>query len=344
MPNSKMLFIRNYESFQEGKNEESIEFEVIVDAHIIGVLKSDLYCLNIWDFGYFEEGEERKLCLKIKSNRLNSHERPETSRNGYYHGGDIADEIVALSSLFLRRKIKLSSIVRRNDIPMRFSHSNEWIDRPLICGESNLEMLTEWFDLIKGLKQDLHQKFILASRLYHRAILLIEDEPDLAYLNLVSSIEVLCQDTDIGNVTLADVDLELAKLVNSLDVSVRQNIEEKILKREKFIKRKFVKFILDHVEDSFWSEERPQYGKIEADRLAEYLGRIYKQRSKTLHNGEPFPPSIHKPPLHDCEIDFSLGVSVGERRWEPQDFIPHPHFFERLINHVLKVYLKKNVE
>ncbi len=226
---------------------------------------------------------------------------------------------------------------------MRINNTNKWIDKSLITGESNLSSLSEWFDLIKTLENKVHHKFILAVRLYHRAILLIEEEPDLAYLNLVSSVEVLCQDVELDDITLADIDIELAKLVNSLDDKLRDNIEKRILSREKFIKRKFVKFILDNVDDSFWSEDGPEYGRVEQDKLEELLGRIYNQRSRTLHSGDPFPATtIYDPPTLGCEIDFSLGVSVGEKRWDPKDFIPHPHFFERLVNNVLKNYLRKN--
>jgi hypothetical protein len=149
---------------------------------------------------------------------------------------------------------------------------------------------------------------------------------------------------DIGKITLSDLDQKLAKLVNSVEnEDLRNKIEQTILKREKFISRRFVAFILDHVEESFWTEEkRPIQGQIKPEELPDLLKRIYKQRSSTLHIGESFPPSIFSPPMMDAEIDFSLGMIKGERRWEPKDFIPHPHFFERLENHVFRNFVKKN--
>lgn len=342
MSNDKMYMIRNLELFQPDAEILSVEYEVITDSNIVGQFKYGPYFFSLWDFGIFNEGEERKLCLNIKSNAVIDSKLPATSRKAYYHGGNIADEIVSLSSLFLRRRFKLGMVVRRDDQPVRISNTNKWIDKSLISGESNLSSLSEWFDLIMALEDKVHHKFILAVRLYHKAILLIEEEPDLAYLNLVSSVEVLCQDVELDGITLADVDSELAKLVNLLDDNIRDNIKKRILNREKFIKRKFVKFILDNVDDSFWFGDGPEYGRVEQDKLEGLLGRIYNQRSKTLHSGDPFPATIYDPPILGCEIDFGLGVSVGEKRWDPEDFIPHPHFFERLVNHVLKNYLRNN--
>lgn len=342
MPTSKMFMIRNLETFHPNDEITSVEYEVTTNAHIVGEFKYGPYSLSTWDFGFFNEGEERKLCLRIKSSKVRNYKQPSTSRKAYYHGGNIADEIVSLSSLFLRRKLKLGTIVRKDDRPMRISNANKWIDKPLISGKSNLSSITEWFVLIESLDHKVHQKFILAVRLYHRAILLIEEEPDLAYLNLISAIEVLCQDVELNSITLNDIDSELAKLVNSLDDNIRDSIEKRIINRERFIKRKFVKFILDNIDENFWLEDRPKQGRVEQDKLEELLGRIYKQRSNTLHSGEPFPVTIYDSPVDNCEIEFFLGISVGEKKWEPQDFIPNPHFFERLVNYVLKNYLKKN--
>lgn len=341
MQTSKMFIVRNLEAFNQNDEITSVEYEVTTDANIVGEFIYGPYTLLLWDFGFFNEGEERKLCLNIRSNEVINGKLPSASRKAYYHGGNIADEIISLSSLFLRRKFKLGTVVRRDDRPLRISN-NKWIDKPLISGKSDLSSLSEWFGLIESLDHRVHQKFILAVRLYHRAILLIEEEPDMAYLNLISAIEVLCQDVELDDITLNEIDSELARLINSLDESIRDSIEKRIINRERFIKRKFVKFILNNIDENFWLEDRPKHGRVEKDNLEELLGRIYKQRSNTLHSGEPFPVTIYDSPIDNCEIDFFLNVMVGEKKWEPQDFIPHPHFFERLVNHVLKNYLKRN--
>ena len=174
--------------------------------------------------------------------------------------------------------------------------------------------------------------------------MMIEEQPDMAYLNLVSAIETLCQKHDIGEVTLSDFDPKLAELVDRVEnEDLRSRIGQTILGRQQFIGRRFAAFILDYMEEGFWTEaKRPKVGKIKPEELADLLKRIYDQRSRTLHTGEPFPVSIFYPPILGAEIDFSLGVSNGERKWKPKEFVPHPHFFERLVNHVLKTFLRRN--
>jgi len=348
MANKKRLyFLRNLEEFTPAELFTK-EHEVIADANIVGELTYGPYYFTIWEIAKKREGEERKLCLQIIEKIPSSDDESWRSakRSGFYHGGGIADELIALAALFLRRRLKLGPVTRIDDKPRLLSTDRDRrIDQSLVSGESNLSELLAWFRTVEGLEEKHQLKFILAVRLYHRALLLIEEQPDLAYLNLISAIEVLCQQADVGEVTLSDIDPKLAGLVSSItSEDLRTEIEQTILKRERFISRRFVSFILDHTEENFWSEEsRPQHGQVTREEFPDLLKRAYDQRSKTLHSGEPFPATVFEPPIiPGQEIDLGTSVSVGERKWERQDFIPYPHFFERLVNHVLKSFLKKN--
>lgn len=343
----RMYFIKNIDDL-ENKNIEThkIEYEVCTDGYTVGECNFGPYYFTIWEFSYKKDGEERKLCLRIKEKTYSESDSRLLSadKEGYYHGGDIADEILALSSLFLRRRFKRGPKVRWDDKPMLFLKPEEWIDKPLIIGKRKLSELPSWFESVKGLDYNLHQKFILAARLYHQAILIIEEQPDLAYLNLVSAIETLCREQKTEEVELHELDAGLASLVDSIENhELKDRIKQAILKREHLICRKFREFIIENTEERFWNyKERPKQGQVEPDSLCELLTRIYNQRSKTLHEGQPFPPNIFIPPLMGAEIDFTKGMILSGRIWEEKDYIPNPHFFERLVNHVLKTYLKRN--
>ena len=219
-----------------------------------------------------------------------------------------------------------------------------WIDNSIISGFSGLSDLSDWLKKVEKLDEKYHLRFILAVRLYHQALLQIENFPELAYLNLVSAIETLSRDYDVGKISLSELNPNLATLVNSVkDKKLGQQIEEAILKKERCIGRRFVKFILDHIENKFWDEEnRPEIGLIKPEELQDLLKKIYNQRSSTLHMGEPFPPPIYNAPIRGSEICPAKGVERSGRRWGNKDFIPNPHFFERLVNHVLKNFLLKN--
>lgn len=342
----RMLFIQNIEDLKKGDVESTIsEYEVIADTEIVGVLKYDPYNFMPWEVSNKQEGEERKLLLQIHEKVKSNEEQSTRAANGsaFYHGGDIADELVALSSLFLRRRLKLGPIVRMDEKPLLLKMTYR-IDEYLIRGSSNLENVGQWLKLVEGLDHKYHLRFILAVKLYHQALLIIENYPDIAYLNLVSAIEVLCQDTVIEDEKLVELDSNLAELVDSVeDIQLRQKIECHILNRERFINRKFASFILSHIDDDFWKYKgRSQTARIEPDELPELLKRIYDQRSRTLHAGEPFPIAIFLPPSPiGAEKMTGLALASRGKLWKKKDFIPYPHFFERLVNFVLKTFLLK---
>lgn len=361
-PDNRFYFVRNTEDLAvEETKHLDVEYEVMADSHIVGDLDYGPYNFTIWEMhnlkSFIEpEGHERKLCFRIRhaaTSDEDSRLEDSATKRGFYHGGGIPEELVSFASLLLRRRLRLGPLVRFDGKPrMWASRGPGWIDRPLIAGQSNLEDLKKKLPLVERLSPKFHQKFILAARMYHRALLLVEEEPDLAYLNLVSAVEVLCQDTDIGKFKLEDLEgyKKIAKLIARVeDQSLRGELEEALLAKERFIKKRFVQFVLDHVEEGFWSEDerwpeenRPACGRVQPEDLEHLLKKVYDQRSATLHSGEAFPPSTYSIYRRREELDTSSSRRQGQRLWERKDYIPTPMFFERLINHVLLTFLKRN--
>jgi len=342
-PDKRMYFIRDDEALQTAESKFCVEFQVFADAEITGTAQYGPYELFQWEFGKARD-KERLLCLRITAATETEQGLEQPSKKGYYHGGGSAHELVTLASLYLRRRLKLGPAVRRNDRPMIFSQELKPIDEQLISGSSKLSGFSKWLSQIEKLKPRLHQPFILATKLYQQALDLIEEKPDLAYLNLVSSIEVLLKSHRLRKPGFKEFDPVLSKLLDEVeDSNLREKIEKRILNKERFISRRFVDFILKHIDESFWdNENRPKLGRIEPSDLEKLLKRIYQQRSKTLHEGDPFPPTFFLPPLSNAELGLSLGMSSGGRRWERKDYVPYPHFFERLVHHVLNNFLKEN--
>lgn len=344
----RMFFIRNREVLLKEKVKGHVyEYELTTDAKILGYYTYDPYGFCIWEFADKRDGEERKLILRTEQYTASWH--LESDSPEYYHGGDIPEELVALASLFLRRKIKLGPIVRMNDFPKLIGITRRWIDRDLIEDVSNLKDLIKWLELVERLDIKYHYKFILATRLYHRAILDIETQPDVAYLNLISAIEVLSNEFELDDVleNLKDnLDIELLDEIRSLDEpDLQKEFEIALLKRINKRPQQFVKFILKYImdDDEFWTyEKRPKYWKITPKVLPELLERVYQQRSNFLHDGVPFQPDIFHPPALKTEINIGKALQDRGKKWTSEEFIPYPHFFERLINHVLKNFLKKN--
>lgn len=350
MVNDRMYFLNNMDTIKED-NYRVLEYEVTTDGEFRGEFDNEVYQLLIWEFSPKINGEEKKLCLRIKKGdsygSWNS-----SSESGYYHGGMLEDELISIASLAFRKRLKLGPIVRIDDVPSYFPKiktvtlGSSWIDYPLISGDSNLKDLSKFLELAKGLKVEYHQRFMWAVRLYHRAISIIEEEPDMAYLNLVSAIEALCQDTEIDRVELFEINKKLNDLIDKVDdIHLRNEIKASIMKREKFINRKFVKFILDHVEEDFWTKKTKIQGAmmIRPKELPSLLKKIYNQRSVTLHSGAPFPPYIFQAPMPPgSDILGALDITHLGRKWDKKEFIPYLHFFEGLVNYVIITFLKKN--
>ena len=341
-----MHFLENMDAVAADDAEAvTYECEVSCYSQMVGQFEYGPYSLMLWEFSDKPDGQERKLCLRVKS--VKHRGLSKRRKNAYYHGGWIPDELIALSCLFLRRKLKLGRVVRMNDKPHMGGNAPAPIDPQLLAGKSRLSDLRCWFEHMERLSPRYHLKFMLAVRLYHRAVMEMEDNPDFAYLNLVSAIEALCGDTKIDEVPLCKLSATLGKLVDSIEPeSLRLKVGEAILKREKHISRRFVQFILDHVEASFWQESTvpSQAYRIKREDLPEYVKRVYNQRSKLLHEGKPFPPMVFMPNVDNSEIDnISAGMGVGKKEWTPKEYIPYPSFFERLVNHVLRSYLKRHL-
>lgn len=350
-----------------------VEYEVGTDANIVGSkLTYKGYHLSLWDLNVHRRGQTRLLCLRIEQEeRLPPMFSP------------LAQRFISLVSLFLRRRLILGPITRFDDKPCRYASlgnildttldleppSHEYVDGEIVRDrdpQTNLQDLKEWLPLVDNLNEGVYDRFISASNLYSKALELIEVRPDVSYLNLVSAIETVAKDVDIGKPTVDDLQEGWEDLIIKLDdEELRQTFTQKLVE-ERFFRRKFREFIKQYIlnDECFWNYEgRPQpQSRINVNNLDKLLNNIYDQRSRTLHSGELFPDYIFSraslPGLERYpetlyvgkriqpgyspmeEIPGGLAIMCGGRTWKSKDFIPYPHFFERLVNHVLKNYLK----
>ena len=352
----RMYFLRNKEIIENNPDTERdlLEYEVFSDSYIVGKFEYGCYTFMPWEISY--PGKYKKLCFRVE--QTNYFDWKDATGKTYYHGGGIIEELTALTSVFFRARFNVGHIVRWNDKPVYWNDNPIYwndkttdltdlmgrgkIDKKLLHGRVNLSELKQWFKSIENLNPELHQRFIWAVRLYNRAISIIEEEPDMAYLNLVSCIEALCQDIDIEK-NIKDLnDDKLVRLLKSIDnEELKKELENHLLKREKMIRKKFVEFIIEHIESDFWKESEDKSIRIvKPGEIRDLLNKIYIQRSNTLHNGEAFPKWLLSSPRE--EILSALDVTSAGRKWDKKDYIPYPCFFEGLVNHVLKTFVKRN--
>jgi hypothetical protein len=361
MENSRGLYL--FREVEESSDDDSsdrvfdIEYAVIADAHIVGDFTWGSINFSVWQMGLSSD-QERWLCLRVRYIELSDEERAASivypnkvskkkRSKAFYHGGGVPEEIVTLATLFLRRRLKLGPTVRWRGLPRMFDESPKARHRQLTEGTSNLADLETWLNLVQGLQEELHLSFMLAARLYQEALLQIESKPDFAYLNLISAIEALSNRPSNVDAIIDDYDGDLAMLLHEVaDEELRGKLQERILEHLNSgeIGLRFRKFIVAHVEESFWETERPEegFGCVKPEQLDVLMKRVYDQRSKTLHEGRPFPPWIFHQSVYDEEMPLALGVSHAEGVWSQDDFFPLPHFMERLTRHVLITFLRRN--
>jgi hypothetical protein len=350
----RLRVLRNVELLREpGVERRAHEFEVWADAHIVGDHHAPPYHLGIWEFSpRVGGGEPQRFYLRIESAAFPKSIGIGDVTMDSNPAGAIAEEFAMLAALFLRRRLRLGAQVREGDRPMWLDYSafRGAMDPALLEEGANLDVLADGFRLVSGLNPEVQPRFILAARMYHQALPNIETAPDLAYLHLVSSIESLSRHHEIAPVPLEELDEHLSQLVSRVgDEGLRAELEAVVRKRERFIKRRFVDFVIAHTEEEFWAESTaPDYGRVKPPDLAGHLKGIYDQRSLTLHTGAPFPGYLLNAPIRTeaklgpCEILFTSAVYIDGKSWTKDQFIPFVHFFERLVNHVLKVFIKRN--
>jgi hypothetical protein len=345
-PAERRLFtIRNLEAFEQrpaSEVGESYEFEVFVDVPVHGEFRLGPFSLVPWDAEPMSEGLRRSLVLRFVDHLHGGGAAARSSKAGFYHGISMPAEFCALATVLLRRRVSLGPMLRIDDLALRVAAPSQQKHRGLISGEIDAASLIARIEDLRKLPDAYHEAFILAARMYQEALAIIDDKPDLAYLLLVSSIEVFVakfmprtKEEDLP----ADIREALDKCTDS---EARARIVKRLIELDRGISRNFATFIDAHVGDAFWSES-PQIsvdeGRVTKEELWDLMKRVYNQRSKTLHEAEPFPPNVLSPTNAKADIDRRPEITVGQRKWTQSQFIPYVRFFERLVQHVLMQFV-----
>jgi hypothetical protein len=139
--------------------------------------------------------------------------------------------------------------------------------------------------------------FEVASRFYGRALRAWERDPEVAYLHLVSAIEVAAHLTDFDCDQLLDEEARQAlfKLQNIREVHESSKeaciaVETFLRRRLKQVKRSFVETVLMHLDDGFYltGEDGTTLYCFTPETIRQNVAAAYDLRSRYLHRGEPF--------------------------------------------------------
>lgn len=339
----RFLFEDEIDEIRAGREHSTTEIEVLVDCPMAGEFQYEHFRFGIWDLCDPGRVGERSLCFRIGMLHYGPGDFTTGSRKGFYHGGSVADEFVSLFALAKRRRFRVGPTVRVNENPRRFDFERR-VHPALFADAGSLTDAARIIARSASLRPEAKLRFMLAARYYRQALSQVETQSDMAFISLVSAIEAVSGSwTGPGGEPGSLTDSLEALLSKVEDSELRADLKHEFWEFGA-VRRKFVGFVLEHVEASFWTDSgRPteEWKRIEPTDLEKHVRRIYDARSALLHNGTPIPPMAFCD-VHGAEICPSLGMQSGQRKWTRSEYLPHISFIERLVNHVLLTFLDRN--
>jgi hypothetical protein len=190
------------------------------------------------------------------------------------------------------------------------------------------------------------EQMILACRLYKTALEIIESRPEITYQLLISVVETM-MGVALLDYKPAETEMLQTKRGRRVQEKARAfGLDEKQAKTlaleacrdERWLGRKFKKFILDNVSPEEIDNKDPvfpgwDFFRPGREHFEKVLGSIYNARSRNLHQGDPFPAGV------------GLGTSttgvpmhVFFKGLGPKD-VPPVAWFERVVSTAARRYL-----
>lgn len=213
-----------------------------------------------------------------------------------------------------------------------------------------MELIQEHINDYIKLKPQQASALVRAARLYQDAVWLAENNPELSWLLLVSSVEVA------ADFSYREKSSELVEQLNQLKPELVKALSELDECGEKAIKivsthlegligstKKFRQFLSDFSPPEP-PPERPLYQKVEWNEptLYKLFKKVYDHRSKALHGGTPFPQPMCQPPENGHKSQSFVeypdvgiaGATLGSS-WKAKEVPVHLHIFEYIVRHSL---------
>jgi len=134
--------------------------------------------------------------------------------------------------------------------------------------------------------------FFTAGRFYLRALHMLEEQPEAAYLDLVTVGEVLSNQYAYTEDELFDQQMRalLAKINTLLDPADANQIRKRLFQ----VKRRYVLTLKKLVSEDFFkvSESKAEYGRLRKEDFEKNISASYDLRSRYVHMGTSFGSSV----------------------------------------------------
>jgi hypothetical protein len=276
-----------------------------------------------------------------------------------YHGGGLADEIAAILSLLFGCRIQAGRLSREFSSDNLLGQPMFLYEKPepslpvsaypgiisFLNSTNCFQPVADTLRLYPKLDPESATAFIKAARLYQNAVWIAESDPNFAWLELVSAIEVVAIRWNGGKMDaigqLKEFKPEIIKILEAAP-----DLIEKIATELKSLigsTSRFVNFLLKYYPKNP-PDVRPKNTAFQVEWSEENLRvafkKIYAHRSKALHTGKPFPYPMCSLPLKIDGKNFEERP-IGEWRkargssWRANDLPMHLYIFEYIVRHAI---------
>jgi len=350
-----------YENWRASlENKESLgafEVPLFTDAHITGMVAEGYgpyQFLNTVPYPRDSHMVAPAIILRAENYLKYAPPSMTETKEDYYHGGWLADEVAALLSLSLGTRVKPGSVSMEFDPdgdPRGRPIAWRWKEDPVllrnsygsiipqVAGTRSLDYISPMSNLSALNPADVIA-LIRSARLYQDGLWISESEPNLSWLMLVSAMETAANHWR----TAPEPPLERLKAwKSSLAELIIEKCGEEIAKEiaEAIVDvtgatKKFIDFVTNFFPDP--PEHRPEEWAQHSwtkGAIKKSLSTIYKYRSRALHSGMPFPAPMCLPPMKRTENTWEevpLGLASGTREhvWLVRDTPMMLHTFEHI--------------
>ncbi|MGC0902805.1 hypothetical protein WKH25_00340 [Pantoea agglomerans] len=312
---ASLLSYKNCKEFKS-KNEWFGIFEFIIysDSRFTDEVKGDLVYSFLNMIPFDTVGVKPTLTVRALSalNTAKMSFMDEKANTDDFHGGWLSDEIAALVSLKLGVRAHAGSIVREyyNHTPDYGSPRAEQNPPPPLMPKGNLVVPSAKKNIkISQLRliNDIHKlsekdfnALIKSARKFQDSLWICESSPNLAWLLMVSALEVAAGnwDTSKGD-KIEKFKASKPKLFQRLLEHKVDGLIEDIAKEFEGTfgaTKKFCDFCVNFLPDA--PLIRPKSGEIvwAEENLLKIFKSVYNSRSSALHAGKPFPQPMCSPP------------------------------------------------
>ncbi len=368
---NRMLWIRELErrsavQSPDDQTRYAHEHELVSECEIHGRLYYEEGLLSSWWTGsnsYISGLQTYALRLDLATaeefKRTESGDLILTASEGGYFSRSLEDELISLMSLWLHTRFfwvhctsgepSRNSISHRYGDPFTYNAPKNRAQRKstLFKGsrktKKTMLSVSAILDAVKTLPVDVHRRYYLAAAHYADAIRWIGHNDEIAYIKLVSAIEVLAYREELSEDELPK---NLRSLIdaNPTHFSGIEKAELLSYLNQRKIRFKFVQFLRKYSDGYFTGRPTtPEHCLVTEATFEQFANAIYKARSRFLHEGEPMWISDER--VRDdteergWDLDGSFGMVRDQHEWSGSEVIPTVLFFEEIVRHCLLNYL-----